>query len=159
MAKNEIRDSQIRDLLEMVRKRNYGSYLRSLFLERIRHFKGATINFDFPVTALVGPNGSGKSTVLAAAACAYATANPKDFFFTSVVGDEAGFSWELEYELIERSLSNTDAIRVHAKMTKEAVDVSPKVPRAIKYFGINRTLPAVTYPFFMRRYFGGKRSA
>jgi len=129
-----------------------------MFLKRIRHFEGATINFDFPVTALVGPNGSGKSTVLGAAACAYSTANPKDFFFTSVVGDEQQFHWEMEYELIERTLSASDAIRVHVDMTKEAVDLSPKASRPTKYFGIHRTLPPVTSPSFMRRHFAGKKS-
>jgi predicted ATPase len=71
MNNNEIRESRIRELLDKVRKRNYGSYLRSALLKKIRQFEGATINFDFPVTALVGPNGSGKSTAMAAAACAY----------------------------------------------------------------------------------------
>lgn len=157
--KSEIRDSQIRDLLEKVRKRNYGSYLRSIFLKKIRHFDGATINFDFPVTALVGPNGSGKSTVLAAAACAYSTATPKDFFFTSVVGDQQDFVWEMEYELIDRQLSPTEATRVYVKMTREGVELSSKASRPVKAFGIHRTLPAVTSPTFMRKYLGGSKWA
>jgi signal recognition particle GTPase len=157
--KSEIRDSQIRDLLEKVRKRNYGSYLRSTFLKKIRHFDGATINFDFPVTALVGPNGSGKSTVLAAAACAYSTATPKDFFFTSVVGDQQDFVWEMEYELIDRQVSPTEATRVYVKMTREGVELSSKASRPVKAFGIHRTLPAVTSPTFMRKYLGGTKWA
>src|SRR5579872_537368 len=155
MTQSEIRDSQIRDLLDKVRRRNYGSYLRTAFLKRIRHFEGASISFDFPVTALVGPNGSGKSTVLAAAACAYDTANPKEYFFNSVVGDSQDFSWEMEYELIQRSLSANDAVRVYVKMTREAVTREPEADRPIRYFGINRTLPPVTSPFFMRKYFRG----
>jgi len=156
MAKSEIRDSQIRDLLEKVRKRNYGSYLRSVFLKKIRHFEGATINFDFPVTALVGPNGSGKSTVLGAAACAYKTANPKDYFFTSVVGDQQNFLWEMEYELIQKSISLNDAIRVYVRITSKTVEQNPEANRPVKYFGIHRTLPPVTSPFFMRKYFSGR---
>lgn len=158
IMKSEIRDSQVRDLLEKVRKRNYGSYLRSMFLKRIRHLEGATISFDFPVTALVGPNGSGKSTVLAAAACAYSSASFKDFFFTSVVGDQRGFSWELEYELVEKGLSARDAVRVSAKITKKGVELSADAARPIKHFGINRTLAPVTSPFFMRRYFSANNS-
>jgi ABC-type multidrug transport system ATPase subunit len=158
MKQSQIRESQVRDLLEKVRKRSYGSYLRSLFLKKIRHFEGATINFDFPVTALVGPNGAGKSTVLGAAACAYKTASPKDYFFTSVVGDQQDFLWEMEYELVERSLSASDATRVYVNMTRETVNRQPEANRLVKYFGIHRTLPPVTSPFFMRKYFSGKSS-
>lgn len=156
MKESQIRESQVRDLLEKVRKRNYGSYLRSLFLKKIRHFEGATINFDFPVTALVGPNGSGKSTVLGAAACAYKTANPKDYFFTSVVGDQQDFLWEMEYELVDKTLSLNDGIRVYVSMTRETVRRHPEANRSVKHFGIHRTLPPVTSPFFMRKYFSGR---
>jgi hypothetical protein len=156
MNNKEIRDSQVRDLLDKVRKRNYGYYLRSAFLKRIRHFEGATINFDFPVTALVGPNGSGKSTVLAAAACAYSTAIPKEYFFNSMVGDPQDFSWEMEYELVQRALSANDAVRVYVKMTREALVREPQADRPIKYFAIHRTLPPVTSPSFMRKYFSGR---
>jgi hypothetical protein len=128
-----------------------------MFLKKIRQLEGATISFDFPVTALVGPNGSGKSTVLGAAACAYSTANPKDFFFTSVVGDEPEFRWEVEYEIIERALSTSDAIRVRVSMTKKEVELSPKASRSTKYFGIHRTLPPVTSPSFMRKHFSGRK--
>ena len=66
--RSEIRDSVIRSLLEKVRKADYGQYLLAVRLEKIRLFRGAQVNFDFPVTALVGPNGGGKSTILGATA-------------------------------------------------------------------------------------------
>jgi hypothetical protein len=51
--RSEIRDSVVRELLEKARKGSYENYLVSMRLERIRLFRGAQINFDFPVTALL----------------------------------------------------------------------------------------------------------
>ncbi len=159
MNRSEIRDSQVRELLEKVRKRNYGSYLRSLFLNHIRHFAGASITFDFPVTALVGPNGSGKSTVLAAAACVYPASSAKQFFFASIVGDEQTFNWELEYELIDKSLSPHDALRGRANINKEEITRTVLSDRQVQYFPVNRTIPPINSPLFMRKHLSGKSSS
>jgi len=67
MTTSEIRDSTKTELLEKVRKHDYGKYLLKASIERIRGFIGEDISFEFPVTALIGPNGSGKSAVLGAA--------------------------------------------------------------------------------------------
>ena len=156
MNRTEIRDSQVRELLEKVRKRNYGSYLRSIFLNRIRQFAGASITFDFPVTALVGPNGSGKSTVLAAAACIYPTGDSKQFFFASIIGDEQTFNWELDFELIDKKLSTSDALRGHASITKDGTTLRLSSERPVKYFPVYRTVPPINSPLFMRKHLAGK---
>ncbi|MFN4120192.1 AAA family ATPase [Acidovorax sp.] len=64
MPLSEIRDSTKTQLLEKVRRHDYGMYLLKANIGRIRGFVGEDITFDFPVTALIGPNGSGKSAVL-----------------------------------------------------------------------------------------------
>jgi predicted ATPase len=79
MFQSEIRDSQINELLEKVQNRNYGKYLLSIAIDKARTFQGKTINFDFPVTAIVGVNGGGKTTIMGAAACAYKTVKPRLF--------------------------------------------------------------------------------
>lgn len=76
---SEIRPSQVNDLLEKVQNKNYGKYLLKISIEKARAFQGRSINFDFPVTAIVGINGGGKTTVLGAAACAYKTVKPSLF--------------------------------------------------------------------------------
>lgn len=73
MERSEIRDSVKTALLDKVRKHDYGKYLFKVDITKIRGFSGETIEFNFPVTALIGPNGSGKSSILGAAACAYKT--------------------------------------------------------------------------------------
>ena len=84
---SEIRESQIRSLLEKVKKQSYGQYLLAIRLEKARIFQGAHIRFDFPVTAIIGPNGGGKTTILGAAACAYRSANLVNFFPRNPIGD------------------------------------------------------------------------
>lgn len=76
---SEIRQSQINQLFEKVDRRNYGKYLRKVRLNPIRGFTDETVNFDFPVTAIIGPNGGGKTSVLGAAGCAYITVKPSRF--------------------------------------------------------------------------------
>jgi predicted ATPase len=65
---SEIRDSEIRDLVQKVKSNKYGSYLRRVKLIKVRAFENQTVDLDFPVTALIGTNGGGKSTILGSAA-------------------------------------------------------------------------------------------
>ena len=109
--------------------------------------------------AILGPNGSGKSTVLAAAGCAYSSAYPREFFFTSIVGDQQIFRWEIDFDLIDKDLSPKDVVRGKVTITKESWELFPQAERDVKYFGIHRTLPAATNPFFMRKYLGGRAAA
>ena len=46
-------------------------FLEMLEINGLRGWTGQSINFNFPVVAIVGENGSGKSTALKVAACAY----------------------------------------------------------------------------------------
>ena len=64
-------------------------YLRKVRLNRVRAFSEESVDFDFPVTALIGTNGSGKFTILGAAAIAYKTVKPAQFFPKSSVVFEA----------------------------------------------------------------------
>jgi hypothetical protein len=59
-CRSEIRDSDIGDLAFKGKKGDYGAYLRRIQLEKVRAFSGETVEFDFPVTALIGANAGGK---------------------------------------------------------------------------------------------------
>lgn len=110
-------------------------------LIRLRGFRDAAINFEFPVTALVGPNGAGKTTILGAAALIYDGVKPRRFFAKSGKYDDSMQDWRVEYELIDRDQQETSstsrtASYLRAKWNRDAV------LRRVVIFGVARTLPA-----------------
>jgi AAA15 family ATPase/GTPase len=151
LYRSEVRDSEIRSLLERVKKQNVAEYLLTLRLERIRQFKGAQIRFDFPVTALVGPNGGGKTTILLAAACIYQTIVPIRLFRKSRIGDTSMDDWSLEYELICRNINPKGTIKETVTFKGNEWARSENYSRIVKHIGIQRTLPASDNPVFPLR--------
>ncbi|NJM74599.1 MAG: ATP-binding protein [Acaryochloridaceae cyanobacterium RU_4_10] len=152
MFQSEIRPSQVNDLLEKVQNKNYGQYLLKISIEKARTFQGKSINFDFPVTAIVGINGGGKTTVLGAAACAYKTVKPSLFFAKSGRFDSSMQNWKFEYELIDRRIRPSDTIRRTAKFTRSkwSRDWLKELDRTVVVFGVSRTVPANERPELQR---------
>lgn len=139
--KSQIRQSTINGLKDKVSRKNYGKYLLKLNLVNVRALKDQVVTFDFPVTALIGPNGGGKTTTLGAAATAYASVKPRQFFAKSGKFDESMADWKIEYELIDRAINRTDTVRRTAafhksKWSRDAVE------RATVVLGVTRTVPA-----------------
>ncbi|MCW2479154.1 ATP-dependent nuclease [Candidatus Symbiopectobacterium sp. NZEC135] len=141
MFQSEIRTSQINDLLEKVRNKNYSKYLLKLMIEKARSINNKTIDFEFPVTAIVGPNGGGKSTIAGAAAILYKDIAPAQFFAKSGAYDSSMQNWKIEYEAIDKSQKNNDTLRRTAKYhnlkwARNTLD------RNVLIFGVIRTVPA-----------------
>ena len=149
---SEIRPSQVNDLLEKAQNKNYGQYLLKISIEKARAFQGKSINFDFPVTAVVGINGGGKTTVLGAAACAYKTVKPSLFFAKSGRFDSSMQDWKFEYELIDRRIQPSGTIRRTAKFTRSkwSRDWLKGSDRTVVVFGVSRTVPANERPELQR---------
>ena len=146
---SEIRPSQIDALFEKVAKRSYGKYLLKITIDKARSFQGKTISFDFPVTALVGANGGGKTTILGAAACAYMSRKPSQFFAKSGVFDASMQNWKFEYELIDQAVRPSD-IRRSAKFTNYKWSRERLVDRVVAVLGVLRTVPANERPELKR---------
>ncbi len=142
MSYSEIRESTKVQLLDKVRRHDYGRYLFKASLLRLRGFSGEDIIFDFPVTALIGPNGSGKSAVLGAAGCAYKPVKPGTFFPKSAVGDESMAGWRIEYELIDKKSSPRQLIKRTSNFRQAKWVRGDVADRDVLYFGIERTVPA-----------------
>lgn len=142
MALSEIRDSVKNALLEKVRQHDFGKYLLTAKIGRIRGFSGEDINFDFPVTALIGPNGSGKSAVLGAAGCAYKPIKPSLFFPKSTVGDESMSGWRVEYELLDKQVNPRQTIKRTSNFRQAKWVRGDVADREVLFFGIERTVPA-----------------
>lgn len=113
-------------------------------LLKIRGFQGASIRFDFPVTALIGPNGAGKTTVLGAAGLIYRDVQPRRFFAKSGSYDDSMRDWKIEYNVLDSpgksdkpgSMLTRTASYLKAKWNRDALE------RSVQIIGINRTLPA-----------------
>ena len=158
MYRSELRNSQIKTLLERVQKLKFKKYLRSIYIKNARQLESTSITFDFPVTAIIGPNGSGKSTVLALAACSHTKAMPRTFFFYSKHADsqEISIQWTTQYrdqDTLEAGLQTQD-LRVdfhnHSNLSES------KFTREVRYFGSNRILPPTESPFYMRKRLSGR---
>jgi AAA15 family ATPase/GTPase len=148
---SEIRESDIRDLIEKVRRQNYLTYLSGMRLDRIRLFQGAHINFDFPVTALIGPNGGGKSTILGAAACIYNSVKPKNIFRKSRIGDDSMDDWRVEYDLIDKRLNSKGLLRTELLYVRNTWSRSADINRNVLLLGINRTVPPIENSLFTHK--------
>jgi predicted ATPase len=138
---SEIRHSIINELSEKVSNKGYGKYLLKIGINKARAFSDKSINFEFPVTALVGPNGGGKTTILGAAACAYRMVKPSLYFSKSGKFDESMQNWRFDYEIIDRAVKLNDTIRRSAsfknyKWSREGLE------RPVLIFGVSRTVPA-----------------
>lgn len=139
--RSEIRPSAVKQLLDKVKQGNYGSYLRSLTVRKLRAIEGERVSFNFPVTALIGPNGEGKTTLLGAAACAYQSIKPHQYFAKSGKLDESMKDWGVDYEIIDRKANPKGLVRrsanfVSSKWSRKAL------PRSVLAFGVHRTVPA-----------------
>lgn len=141
MYQSEIRESQINDLFEKVRNKNYGKYLLRMMIGKARSITDKSINFEFPVTAIVGPNGGGKTTVAGAAAILYKIVAPATFFAKSGTYDSSMQNWKIEYEAIDKSVKKNDTIRRTAKY-HNLKWVRNTLERDVLVFGVYRTVPA-----------------
>ena len=142
MQNSEIRESTKAQLLEKVRRHDYGQYLSRASIQRIRGFAGEDIAFEFPVTALIGPNGSGKSSVLGVAGCAYKPIKPGMFFPKSTVGDESMSGWRVDYDLIDKKINPRQPIKRTSHFRKAKWVRADVADREVLFFGIERTVPA-----------------
>lgn len=142
MSFSEIRESTKLQLLDKVRKNDYGKYLFKANIVKIRGFAGEDITFDFPVTALIGPNGSGKSSVLGMAGCAYKPIKPGMFFPKSTIGDESMSGWRVEYELIDKRINARQLVKRTSNFRQAKWVRGDVADREVLFFGIERTVPA-----------------
>lgn len=141
MFRSEIRESQINDLFEKVRSRNYGKYLLRIVIDKARSISNKSIDFEFPVTAIVGPNGGGKTTIAGAAAILYKEITPALFFAKSGKYDASMLNWKIEYEAIDKGVKKNDTVRRSAKY-HNLKWVRNTLDREVLVFGVSRTVPA-----------------
>jgi len=139
---SEIRESTVRELLDKIKRQSIGSYLRKIELNKVRSFRNQTVEFEFPVTALIGTNGGGKSTILGGAAIAHKTIRPGLFFPKSSIGDDSMSDWSIGYEIIDKQKNPAKTISRNARFRNAKWVRDDLIDRPVLYFGIQRTVPA-----------------
>lgn len=115
------------------------------FLERVeikglRGWKGQSVQFKYPVVAIVGENGAGKSTVLKVAAAAYDAAENKYFpsdFFLDTHWDKLK-DIELGFQIRRGDEAPSYKIR---KRTERWSYPDKRYLRKVFWFDVARTLP------------------
>jgi len=149
---SEIRHSEVRALLDKVKRRSYDQFSISLRLEKLRLFSGATISFDFPVTALIGPNGGGKTTILGACGCIYSPLVQQKVFQISRFGDEGLSAWHIDYEFVDKAKNPNGTVRGMLTFEKNETWInSVDVKRDVSFLSLMRTLPLAENPTFVIR--------
>lgn len=138
----DVRQSDIDSLEERVRRLSYGRYLPRLRMSNVRSFENQSVSFDFPVTAVIGTNGGGKSTVLGAAAIAYKSVKPGDFFPKSNIGDNSMANWRIDYEILDRGLSPASPFPRNARFASAKWRRDNVPDRQVVVIPIQRTVPA-----------------
>jgi len=149
--KSEIRSSRLLELSKKVADLKYQHYLRAIHIKHLRMFEEISLEFDFPITALVGPNGSGKSTILGACACSYTTVKPTDFFVRSRVGDEVGASWKYSSQILDRTVVKNNIFLGEITFAHNKWENSIASKRQVKFLDISRTVPAINNPHYTYR--------
>lgn len=138
----DVQQSDIDNLEERVKKLSYHAYLPVLRMSNVRSFNNQTITFDFPVTAIIGTNGGGKSTVLGAAALAYKSVKPGDFFPKSNVGDNSMANWRIDYDILDRTMNKSNAFTRNARFVSAKWRRDNVPDRQVIVIPIQRTVPA-----------------
>lgn len=117
-------------------------FLQIVSIDGLRGWAGQSVEFNFPVVAVVGENGSGKSTLLKAATCVYDQEKKDKKFYPSAFFVDT--HWDkisgvnLSYR-VKRG-QNIDAFRV-SKPTKRWRDPDSPPKRNVYLLDISRTLP------------------
>ena len=117
-------------------------FLESIEVKGLRGFTGQSINFNFPVIAVVGENGTGKSTILKVAACAYKNEKKVPSFFPSTFFVDT--LWDkVQNVTISFRIRQGDTVTTQ-KITKPAKRWNyPEKPikRRVFIFDVSRTVP------------------
>jgi predicted ATPase len=140
--------SEINEMRKQFQNGNWKKFVNAVTISKLRGWDNQSVEFHFPVCAIVGENGSGKTTILRAIACAYENMLEKTksyypsklFLNTKWDGSSVQQGALISYVVKEGDKTITDS---KWKKTQDW-GYSPKgnrQKRAVVFLDISRTLP------------------
>jgi len=133
---------EVRKIREQYLSGLWPKFLEMISIDGLRGWSGQSINFNFPIVAIVGENGIGKSTILKTAACAYnndvgaRTFYPSNFFMVTLWDKVQNV--RLNYRIKQGDQVHSFRISKH---TKKWGYPEKQYRRKVYIFDIARTLP------------------
>jgi predicted ATPase len=117
-------------------------FLEKVGITGLRGWTGQSVQFNFPVVAVVGENGTGKSTLLKTAACAYEGIPKKGSFYPSSFF--VNTHWDrihdvkLNYQIKQGTVPRNYNI---SKLSERWSFPKNRAQRAVRFDDISRTVP------------------
>lgn len=117
-------------------------FLQMVSIDGLRGWTGQSVEFNFPVVAVVGENGSGKSTLLKAATCVYDQAKKDKKFYPSAFFVPTHWDAVKGVNLVYRVKRGTDVESYSVSKPTKRWSYPEKPPfRDVFLLDISRTLP------------------
>ncbi len=125
---------------------HWPQFLENIQISGLRGWASKSINFNFPITAIVGENGSGKSTLLQAAACAYENKIQSSKYYPSTFFVNTPWDSVSEVSLAYRvktgqTISNFKISKPSKRWSFPKRRPTKRPTRSVYIFDISRTLP------------------
>jgi predicted ATPase len=121
---------------------HWPQFLEMVSISGLRGWVNQTVNFNFPVVAIVGENGTGKSTLLKCSACAYENRDKKKRFFPSSFFVDTHWDRIQDVVLTYRVKRGNDTTSYKITKPSRRWRVPESLPeRNVFLFDVSRTLP------------------
>lgn len=135
--------SEVNEIRRQFAEGKWKKFVKSVKIDNLHGWSGQTINFNFPVCAIVGENGIGKSTFLKAAACAYDNKNMQTFYpsrmFVKTQWDQGSIDGAYIEYVIQEGVNTKET---HWKKTNDwGYTPRTKPKRHVYFLDVSRTLP------------------